>query len=222
MLCQMQDRRDDGAARPRPAPGTGANIREVATAETMQALADPLRLGILRVLMSGHRQVMTVKELAAELSSPPTRLYRHVKQLLAAGLIEVAETRLVSGIVESRYRACQDELTLGPGLLDRSSRSEVAGAVSAVFAGYRTRLLAALADSSDDNVPFVASIGTRLSAERAEEFRVRLKALVTEYDEGDDAAGAVQVDLLIGLAVTERGRGPGRAAGQGRIAAGRA
>jgi DNA-binding transcriptional ArsR family regulator len=38
---------------------------------------------------------MSVKELAQHLGEPQTKLYRHVKQLEAAGLIEVAATRMV-------------------------------------------------------------------------------------------------------------------------------
>jgi DNA-binding MarR family transcriptional regulator len=41
---------------------------------------------------------MSVKELAEELGEPQTKLYRHVKQLEAAGLIRIAASRMVSGI----------------------------------------------------------------------------------------------------------------------------
>ena len=62
-------------------------------------------------------RVMSVKELAAELGEPQTKLYRHVKQLESTGLIRVAASRLVSGILEQRYQACQTDLRLGPGLM---------------------------------------------------------------------------------------------------------
>jgi hypothetical protein len=42
-----------------------------------------------------------------------------VKQLEAAGLIEVAATRMVSGIPEQRYRARQRSLQLSAALLRR-------------------------------------------------------------------------------------------------------
>lgn len=45
-----------------------------------------------------------MKKLAKHLGEPQAKLYQHVKQLEAAGLIEVAATRMVSGILEQRYR----------------------------------------------------------------------------------------------------------------------
>jgi RimJ/RimL family protein N-acetyltransferase/DNA-binding transcriptional ArsR family regulator len=93
--------------------------RRVTSVATLKALADPVRLAILTALMADVRdlRVMSVKELAAELGEPQTKLYRHVRQLEMAGLIRVAATRVVSGILEYRYQACQASLAFGPGLV---------------------------------------------------------------------------------------------------------
>ena len=95
--------------------GRTAGVREIDSVEGLRALADPVRLAILSALdtraRDGELPVMSVKELAQHLGEPQTKLYRHVKQLEAAGLIEVAATRMVSGILEQRYRARQR----GPG-----------------------------------------------------------------------------------------------------------
>src|SRR5580692_12482661 len=110
-------------------------VREIDSVEGLRALADPVRLAILSALDTrvpdGALPVMSVKELAQHLGEPQTKLYRHVKQLEAAGLIEVAATRVVSGIVEQRYRASQRDLTIrAPGGLlkdpDRASDAEAA------------------------------------------------------------------------------------------------
>jgi len=88
-------------------------IREIDSVEELRALADPVRLAILSALdmhvPGGELPVMSVKELAQHLGEPQTKLYRHVKQLEAAGLVEVAATRMVSGILEQRYRARRPE-----------------------------------------------------------------------------------------------------------------
>jgi AcrR family transcriptional regulator len=55
----------------------------------------------------------TVKELAEALGVPPTRLYYHVKILEHAGLIEVVERRMVSGIEERTYRAIESRWAFG-------------------------------------------------------------------------------------------------------------
>src|ERR1700749_4920273 len=64
-----------------------------------------------------RRSRMSVKELAAELGLSPTRLYRHVRQLEEARLVKVAETRMVSGILEQRYQASGRDVRFGADLL---------------------------------------------------------------------------------------------------------
>ena len=72
--------------------------------ETLRLLAQPLRLRLLEALRTSP-EPMAVKELAAALGVPQTRLYHHVNLLEERGLIRIARTSLVSGIVERRYAA---------------------------------------------------------------------------------------------------------------------
>jgi DNA-binding transcriptional ArsR family regulator len=108
------DRREQGYR----AGGT-ARSPEIDSVEGLRALADPVRLAILSALEArgpdDEFPVMSVKEMAQRLAEPQTKLYRHVKQLEAAGLIEVAATRMVSGILEQRYRARQRDLRAEAG-----------------------------------------------------------------------------------------------------------
>ncbi len=97
-------------------------VRTVDNVAVLKAMADPTRFAILAALMrTSDLPVMSVKELAAELGEPQTKLYRHVRQLEAAGLIKVASTRMVSGILEQRYQACQRDLTFARGLVTENS-----------------------------------------------------------------------------------------------------
>src|SRR6202034_2697194 len=99
-----------------------AAVRTVDDVAALKAMADPTRFAILAALMrTSDLPVMSVKELAAELGEPQTKLYRHVRQLEAAGLIKVASTRMVSGILEQRYQACQRDLTFARGLVTENS-----------------------------------------------------------------------------------------------------
>src|SRR5438034_950476 len=104
-------------------------IRYVEDVETMRVLADPLRIAILRTLMTDAEfqpPVMSAKELSAALGEPQTKLYRHLKQLEEVGLITIAETRLVSGIVEQRYRTGQISLSLSRELIaDPAAQSDL-------------------------------------------------------------------------------------------------
>ena len=201
--------------------GTGAPVpvREVGDVETLKVLSDPLRLAILRVLMrdAGHRpRVMTVKEIADALGEPPTKLYRHVKQLEARDLVQAAATRLVSGIVETSYRAGQHSLTIQAGLLNETGRTgEAAAMMSAGLAEFRSEFLGAIASGAIQfgeggtadpypheqryRRPVVTLAEARLSVDRANELRDRLAAIVAEYFDGVDDPGGVPVRLLAAL-----------------------
>jgi hypothetical protein len=79
----------------------------------LRVLSDPLRSFVVYSLVG---EAKTARQLAGEIGCPPTRLYYHLQQLLKHGLIGVESTRLVSGIVEKRYRAAAREF-----VLDRAS-----------------------------------------------------------------------------------------------------
>jgi DNA-binding transcriptional ArsR family regulator len=127
------------------------------TVDQLKALADPTRLAILETLMStgpaplSVLPVMSVKELAAALGEPQTKLYRHVRVLESAGLIRVAATRMISGIAEQRYQACQRDFDFAANLL-RQHVDEAEALMRAVFDQFRNGFLAVRrARPPDDN-----------------------------------------------------------------------
>jgi hypothetical protein len=91
--------------------------------ETLRLLTQPLRLRLLETLRTSPAP-MTVKELAAALDSPPTRLYHHVRLLEEHDLIRVAGSRLVSGITEKRYEATAARVGVSRSLLARTPDGE--------------------------------------------------------------------------------------------------
>ncbi|HEV2528057.1 MAG TPA: helix-turn-helix domain-containing protein [Thermomicrobiales bacterium] len=92
----------------------GEDIRILDDPDVLRIVADPLRLRLLEAL---RRAPMTVTELAEELGVARTRLYYHVRLLEGAGLVTVAETNVVSGIPEKRYRVTAYRLTIDRALL---------------------------------------------------------------------------------------------------------
>jgi len=182
------------------------DVRVIADVETMRALADPTRVAIVRLLMSGNRAappVMSAKEIAAALQESQIKLYRHLKHLTSVGLIQVAETRLVSGIQEQRYRTGQLHLTIGGELL--ANPPELTGALAALLDDFRASMSRDLAQervvlATDDPLSMMLLGGTavRVNPERAAEFRRRLHALRAEFDEldGDDPDGVTAHFLL--------------------------
>jgi DNA-binding Lrp family transcriptional regulator len=170
-----------------------------------------LRLAILEALIRDaprELRVLSVKELAAELGEPKTKLYRHVKQLEAAGLIRVAATRLVSGIVEQRYQACQGDLHIGRGVTrDPAMADEAVAAVSVILDRYSSRYVAHLAQTRPtvDSVPrephreaMLSMVSTTVSPAKAQAVMDRLREVMAELDEADDSADAITVELLVG------------------------
>src|SRR5215218_10360712 len=90
------------------------DVLVVSDLEMLRLISDAVRIQLLELMRGNQR---TVKELAAELGVPPTRLYYHMNLLEEHGLIRVASTRLVSGIVEKRYAVTAARLSVDRALL---------------------------------------------------------------------------------------------------------
>ncbi len=92
----------------------GNEMRVLDDPEVLRLIADPLRLRILELLRQAPR---TVTELAGLLGVARTRLYYHVRLLESHDLVAVAETHLVAGITEKRYRVTAYRLSVDKSLL---------------------------------------------------------------------------------------------------------
>lgn len=162
-------------------------VRTITDVDTIKALADPTRLAILRAL-SRDRVPKSAKELAEDLGEPQTKLYRHLKVLLEAGLIEVAETRVVSGIVETKYRAAQSSVTIDGSEHSDETAEVMAGIIAGNMDDYRDRFLRNFehpdgsADPEGLKDGAVMNLSAVISPELADEFQRRLEELVKEFD----------------------------------------
>ncbi len=70
--------------------------------DTLKVLTDARRIRILELMVL---RPYTTKELALKLDMQPSKLYYHINLLEKHGLIQVVDTRIVSGIVEKHYQA---------------------------------------------------------------------------------------------------------------------
>ena len=70
--------------------------------EKIELVIHPVRLRILRTLVAGPLTTQQISEQLADV--PKSSLYRHLKLLLDAEFVTVAETRMVQGIEEKIYR----------------------------------------------------------------------------------------------------------------------
>jgi DNA-binding transcriptional ArsR family regulator len=223
-----------GASGDDAAPGAGSagaprtpqvpqDLRETSHVDVLKVLADPLRLNILYVLTRRRGPDLpakTVKELAAELGEPQTKLYRHIKHLEAAGLIRSVSSRVVSGIVEHRYQVSSVDMTLGDDLTDSEKVSPEAEALAAAalelyrrqfFATRRARPRDPAAEKAEPHRRMVMAVADgRVPAARAAEIYDQLYQLLEEVAEAGrahDATGAdpdlVPVNLMLGYFSTD-------------------
>ena len=78
-------------------------IQSLQSLEQLKLLADPRRYAILQQLMAGPASLTMLGKVLGE---HPAWIRHHLKKLEAAGLVELVEIHIQSGVVEKFYRAC--------------------------------------------------------------------------------------------------------------------
>jgi DNA-binding transcriptional ArsR family regulator len=150
--------------------------RRPATIEEGRALANPLRLRILRLCLD---RAMTNKELAQRLGRDPGTILHHVRMLLDTEFLRAEEPRRgARGSVERPYRAT------GKSWFLSVSEDDTTGSLASVDA-FREEL----SELRHDDLRTLARMGVRLSPEAAELFFERIKTLVEELAASDDPEG---------------------------------
>lgn len=200
---------------------TPAAERVISDVETLRALSDPVRLRILETMIQAADEDWTVKRIATALGVGPTKLYHHVAILEEREFIRVAGKRVVSGIIETRYRVAQLNVRLDRALLSASGPADegtaaIAEVLRTIFDAAREDVGRALRSGAMEVDPGDgAARGVlrqdlmRLSDARAAELRERLIALLDEYDDDTDDDGR-PVGLLIALyPIADSRRDPG-------------
>lgn len=179
------------------------DVREIDTVEGLRALADPVRLAILAALDArgpdAELPVLSVKELAQRLDEPQTKLYRHVKQLEAAGLIHVAATRMVSGILEQRYQASQRSMKLSRALVSEHADEAMVAVRSAFDAFFDDILNRAREDgwlAGEPDRPLVYMAAASVAPEAADRIRAKLQEVIDEFAAAEP--GDVPISAAIG------------------------
>jgi DNA-binding transcriptional ArsR family regulator len=161
--------------------------------ETLKVLADPLRLRIRELLV----QPSTVKQLAAELDIPATKLYYHVNLLEKHGLIAVVESRLVSGIMERVYQVTAYRVQVAPHLLtgDTQHDDTLTKSIISVFNNARQDLLHAVASGAVDKRTTaeahlgakVVSLRVSLTEDQARSLFALIDSVIDEFTKISDA-----------------------------------
>ena len=155
-----------------------------ATPEEARALANPLRLRILRLCLD---RSMTNEELAARLGRDAGTVLHHVRMLVDTGFLAPDEERRgARGAVERPYRSTGKSWTLDVG-------DEETGMLAMVDA-----FRAELAENEGGDVFNLTRLAVRLKPDARDAFADRIMALVTELHDADDPDGE-PYGMLVGL-----------------------
>ena len=174
--------REAGAATP---PGYDLADRLVVTrAEQVRALAHPLRTTVLGLL--GERAA-SVAELAQATGRPKGTIAHHVGVLHRAGLVQVVRTRRVRAVEERFYGRAARTVTIAVQGTDLPTDQNdfVVAATESRDAEERRRLWSFIRHA-------------RLDDDRVDEFWLRIRALVEEFDRLP-RAGETTYGMAVGI-----------------------
>jgi len=165
--------------------------------ETLRAVSDPLRIQIVELLTN---QNLTVKQVAEKLGLAPSKLYYHFGALEKLGMIEVAETRMVSNMVEKVYQSNADQLDVDPSLLRFSKEGDnesfgilISSTIDAtredIIRSLQARQFQLDQGAAEQSRRFIINrVVSRISEERVAEFQKRLVQLIQEFESEDERA----------------------------------
>lgn len=150
--------------------------------DQLHALADPTRWRILGRLLDGPA---SIQELARALGAAKGTIGHHVRALDAAGLIRLAETRRVRGVVEKRYARVARQFRLAEA--DRLEGASVDPGLTHL--PLRQALAEARPAGGSDDPSMSVVVRARMSAGRARRFAKLLEAIAEEFANGAPGTG---------------------------------
>jgi predicted ArsR family transcriptional regulator len=145
--------------------------RRPATPEEAKALANPLRMRILRLCLD---EALTNKQLAERLGRDPGTVLHHVRTLVAAGFLVPEEVRQgEKGALEKPYRATGMSWTLS---LDADPATETTASQAMLEA-----FLAEVEEAGPDAAAGFNRLALTLNKASQEELQNRVLAILDEY-----------------------------------------
>ena len=181
------------------------NTYVISDLETLKVLSDPFRLDLLRMVAYANKasELRTVKQLAEELDLPPTKLYYHINLLEKHGLITVAETQVVSGIIEKKYKVIADNIIIDKHILateEGPSDEKLEGLLSSIQSfidtayqdfekSMKTNLVEKLVEKEGGPParvgasPNISGDDLLLSKEQAEDFKKQILEVYEEFEQ---------------------------------------
>lgn len=196
----------------REGPGASpAPVRLIFDIDTVRAVGHPLRARIIESMRGRPDDSWSVRELAAAIDVPATRLYHHVDVLVRHHLIRPVERRIVANVAETRYRIGALTIQLDPGLFAGRAAAPAPAAGSGHTPGTAFELAASEVRRAaeqgkiglDEDAPphkrlVLDRVVMRLTPARAASLHARLFEIAHEYGD-DDAPDGVEIGMLLGV-----------------------
>ena len=149
--------------------------------DQLQALGDPTRWRILGRLLDGPA---SIQELARSLGAAKGTVGHHVRVLNTAGLIRLAETKRVRGVVEKRYARVAKQFRLPESDDPMSAEHPDLDTLP-----LRSALAEARPRSHPDEPSMSIVVRARMPAARARRFGDLINALAAEFADGAPQEG---------------------------------
>jgi DNA-binding transcriptional ArsR family regulator len=173
----------------RERPAFRATDRRPATPAEAKALANPLRLRILRLCLD---QALTNKQLAERLDKDPGTVLHHVRTLVATGFLAPQEVRQgAKGALEKPYRSTGKSWTLS---LDKDAATETS-ATQAMLEAF----LAELAEAGPGAAHDVTRLALTLDDDSLKEFQTRLREIFDDFAARPPDPGGKTYGLLFAM-----------------------
>ena len=206
------NRQSDAPKPDAPTPPAGvepAEVLVISDLAVLRVLSDSLRLRVLEAFGRTRGVPRSVKEVAREIGQSPTKLYYHVNLMEEHGLLLVAESRLVSGILEKKYLPAAKQFSVDRTLLrtadgDSSESLDVlARTVETVLRStaddFKRAAAAGTTGLDEDDEPQRRSVlsksNLRLRPEAAAQVIELLESLVKREDDETDEAEVYSLTL---------------------------
>lgn len=173
------------------------HLYTVADLETLKVISDPLRMRIMYSVGLANQlgELRTVKQLAEEVDTPASKLYYHINMLEKHGLLQVADTQIVSGIIEKHYQITAHDITIDREIFSAGvGKDEKTAAIMALFDSIldsvradMLRLAQGMMADETIEAKFSGRRGqitrenARLTPTQADAFNERLVALMDEF-----------------------------------------
>lgn len=158
---------------------------ELETIEQLRAIADELRVRIVKQLA---HQAMTVTQLAELLGEAPNKLHYHVRELERVGLVKKVETREKGAILEKYYRAVAKHIITPPNLLSGMAPNEAAAVLNELaqsffqaFTRAAGQAMRAPAEDERNQTVLFASSYYWLTSEELDQVNEQIQALLRPY-----------------------------------------